>query len=191
MRSSSSSSAPLTRHRLRGARDAAAELATWRQANASRRKRRRWRNVQFAPVTATSIVMSMSETRRSKGKPRVLVTPSRCPPQNSPVSVLSARLARIRGHLQEVVHSVGTSHFNGQRSSMHVWKLQNAENDEIVNVYIPNRLAGWGVHGLVSSIRSARVQHIPFSSSKCSSQLWGMRGTMTCFLTREGGTSYR
>ena len=50
--------------------------------------RRRWRSVRFAPAPATSIVMSTSKTRRSRGKPRVSATPSRRPPQNSSVSVL-------------------------------------------------------------------------------------------------------
>ena len=58
--------------------------------------RRGWKGVRFTPVEATSNVMSMSETRRSRGNPIVPASTSGCPPQNSPASVL-ADLPRVLG----------------------------------------------------------------------------------------------
>ena len=43
-------------------------------------------SVRLTPTAATSIVMSMSETQRSRGNPSVPETPSRHPLQNSPTS---------------------------------------------------------------------------------------------------------
>ena len=90
------SRAPCTRHRLLGGKVAAAVWDTSRQAKTSRRKaranahppRKRCRSARFTPTAATSIVMSMSETRRSRGNPSVPETRSRRPHQNSPGSVL-------------------------------------------------------------------------------------------------------
>ena len=117
-RRSLSNRAPFTRHRLLGARVAVAVQDTSRQAKASRRKtkanarppRKPWKSVRFTPVAATSIVMSMSETRRSGGNPRV----------SSPRRECTARLAGIRRHLDEIVQSIGTLHIDGRRIDMHV-----------------------------------------------------------------------
>ena len=75
---------------------AAAMMDTSKLANASRRKarasahppRRRCRSFRFTRRAATSIVMSMSETWRSRRNPNVLETPSRRLPRNAPESVL-------------------------------------------------------------------------------------------------------
>ena len=92
---SSSSRVPFIRHRLLGGKVVPLVLDTSWLANTSRRKpratahppRRRSESVRLTPTAATSIVMSMSETQRSRGNPSVPETPSRPPLQNSPTSV--------------------------------------------------------------------------------------------------------
>ena len=89
--------------------------------------------------------MKISETRRSRGKPSV------------------------PGVLEEVVLSVSTPHFNGQRSDMHVRKLQNAESDKIVNGYPIVFVRGKGISGSIGTLRRARVQRATVGGEHISS----------------------
>ena len=121
---------------------AAAVQDTSRLANTSRRKarvnahppRRRCRSVRFTPTAATSIVTSMSETQRPRGNPSVPETPSRRPSQKKKSRECTCR------NLEEIVQGIGTLHFDGRRIDMHLRKLQNTENDKVINVYVSNRL---------------------------------------------------
>ena len=105
--------------------------------------RRRWRSVRFAPAPATSIVMSTSKTRRSRGKPRVSATPSRRPPQNSSVSVLPDLPHSLAFGRSRVEHRHAALQWATKRHARQKIVKKNTENDKIVNVFIPNRLCVW------------------------------------------------
>ena len=106
-------------------------VVTSRQASTSRQNartyvhpsRRRWKNFRLNPVEVTSIVMSISETRRSRGDPSVCNVVEKTSPKLS--RECTARLARVHRIRKEVVQIISMLHFDGRRSDIYVWKLQN------------------------------------------------------------------
>ena len=117
---------------------------------------RGWRSVRLSLMQHPASWWAWG--RRFRRKPRVPATPSTCPPQNSPVSVYSARLTRIReafGRSRKQHRHAALQWATKRHARLKIakhWERQDR------HVHIPNRLcAGRGALASTEIFRSARA----------------------------------